>query len=337
MQRFKSILFVADGSEGEKSVLACAVRLASANSAKLTLFAGRDAGHEGAEERRNELERLREEAIAQEPGLTIDVETGTGATAESVIQAVLDHHHGLVMKAAAADAGTWKRLFGTEDQKLMRKSPCPVWIVKHSEEPRLRRILAAVDLNPTQPETEALAKKLMRKSPCPVWIVKHSEEPRLRRILAAVDLNPTQPETEALAKQIMEVSTSLAAEEGSELHVVHVWRMASETALRGRSIDTTEVDEMVRGIEAAHQSELDRLLEPHPYDKRTVHLIEGQAGKVIPDLAETLEVDLVVIGTLGRGGILGFLVGNEAERTLNAVDCSVLTLTPDGFETPLQV
>ena len=295
MQRFKSILFVADGSEGEKSVLACAVRLASANSAKLTLFAGRDAGHEGAEERRNELERLREEAIAQEPGLTIDVETGTGATAESVIQAVLDHHHGLVMKAAAADAGTWKRLFGTEDQKLMRKSPCPV------------------------------------------WIVKHSEEPRLRRILAAVDLNPTQPETEALAKQIMEVSTSLAAEEGSELHVVHVWRMASETALRGRSIDTTEVDEMVRGIEAAHQSELDRLLEPHPYDKRTVHLIEGQAGKVIPDLAETLEVDLVVIGTLGRGGILGFLVGNEAERTLNAVDCSVLTLTPDGFETPLQV
>ncbi len=295
MQRFKSILFVADGSEGEKSVLARAVRLASANSAKLTLFAGRDAGHEGAEERRNELERLREEAIAQEPGLTIDVETGTGATAESVIQAVLDHHHGLVMKAAAADAGTWKRLFGTEDQKLMRKSPCPV------------------------------------------WIVKHSEEPRLRRILAAVDLNPTQPETEALAKQIMEVSTSLAAEEGSELHVVHVWRMASETALRGRSIDTTEVDEMVRGIEAAHQSELDRLLEPHPYDKRTVHLIEGQAGKVIPDLAETLEVDLVVIGTLGRGGILGFLVGNEAERTLNAVDCSVLTLTPDGFETPLQV
>ena len=43
MRRFKSILFVADGGEGEKSVLARAVRLASANSAELTLFAALDA------------------------------------------------------------------------------------------------------------------------------------------------------------------------------------------------------------------------------------------------------------------------------------------------------
>jgi nucleotide-binding universal stress UspA family protein len=295
VQRFKSILFVADGSEGEKSVLARAVRLASANGAKLTLFAPLDAEHDGVEARRNELESLREEAVAEDPQLTIDVTVETGAMAESVIQAVLDDHHDLVMKAAAGDPGKWKRLFGTDDQKLMRKSRSPV------------------------------------------WIVKHSEEPRIRRILAAVDLNPTQPETEALAKRIMEISTSLAAEEGSELHVVHVWRLASETALRGRSIDTTEVDEMVRSSEAAHQSELDRLLEPYPSDNQTVHLIEDQAGKVIPDLAEKLDVDMVVIGAVGRGGILGFLVGNEAERTLNAVDCSVLTLTPGGFETPLQV
>ena len=295
MQRFKSILFVADGSEGEKAVLARAVRLASANSAKLTLFAALDAEHDGVEERRNELERLREEAVSENPQLTIDVTVQTGAMDESVIQALLDHNHDLVMKPAAADPGAWKRLFGTDDQKLMRK--CPI----------------------------------------PVWIVKHSGETGLRRMLAAVDLSPTRPETETLAKRIMELATSLATEEGSELHVVHVWRLASETALRGRSIDTTEVDEMVRSSEAAHQSELDRLLEPYPYDNRTVHLIQGQAGKIIPELAARLEADLVVIGTIGRGGLLGLLVGNEAERTLNAVDCSVLTLTPDGFETPLQV
>ena len=57
----------------------------------------------------------------------------------------------------------------------------------------------------------------------------------------------------------------------------------------------------------------------------------------MPEFAESLEVDLVVIGTLGRGGLLGLLGGNEVERTLNAVGCSVLTLTPDGFETPIQM
>ena len=135
----------------------------------------------------------------------------------------------------------------------------------------------------------------------------------------------------------MELATSLATEEGSELHVVHVWRLAAETALRGRQIDTTDVDEIVQGIEAAHQSELDRLLDPHPYDKRTVHLIKGQAEDVILDLAESLEVDLVVIGTVGRAGVPGLLIGNTAEEILNAVDCSVLTLKPEGFETPIQV
>ena len=312
MRRFKSILFVADGGEGEKSVLARAVRLASANSAKLTLFAALDAdSHQfndqetrsaveainkvRLEERHKELESLRQEAVSEHPQLTVDVAVQTGTMALSVIRTVVVNHHDLVMKAAEGNTGKWKRLFGTGDQKLMRKCPCPV------------------------------------------WIVKHSGERQIRRILAAVDLNPTEPDTESLARQIMELATSLATEEGSELHVVHVWRLAGETALRGRQIDTTDVDEIVQGIEAAHQSELDGLLKPYPYDKRTVHLIKGQAEDVILDLAESLEVDLVVIGTVGRAGVPGLLIGNTAEEVLNAVDCSVLTLKPEGFETPIQV
>ena len=65
--------------------------------------------------------------------------------------------------------------------------------------------------------------------------------------------------------------------------------------------------------------------------------VKGRAGDIIPDLAESLEVDLVVIGTVGRGGVPGLLIGNTAETILNAVDCSVLTLKPEGFETPIQV
>ena len=312
MRGFKSILFVTGGSEGEKSVLARALALASANSANLTLFAALDAeryqfsdpealtaveaiNKVRLEERRKELESLRQEAVSEHPELTIDVAVETGTMALSVIRAVLVNHHDLVMKAPEGNSGKWKRLFSTGDQKLMRKCPCPVWILK--------------------PSTET----------------------HFHRILAAVDLDPTEPDTESLARRIMALATSLATDEGSELHVVHVWRLAAETALRGRQIDTADVDELVRGIEAAHQSELDRLLGPYPYDKRTVHFIKGQAGDVVPDIAESLEVDLVVIGTVGRTGVPGLLIGNTAEEVLNAVDCSVLTLKPEGFETPVQV
>ena len=189
---------MADGSEGEQSVLARAVRLAHANTAKLTLFAALDA--EGylfddlethsaieainkahLEERRKELESLRQEVISEHPQLTIDVAVQTGTMAVSVILAVLVNRHDLVMKAAEGHTGKWKRLFGTGDQKLMRKCPCPV------------------------------------------WIVKPSSETQIRRILAAVDLDPTEPDTESLARRIMELATSLATEEGSELGSVAIF------------------------------------------------------------------------------------------------------------------
>ena len=312
MRRFKSILFVADGSDGERSVFARAARRASANDAKLTLFAALDAEryqladleHRSAieaisevrlEERQKELENLREEALSEHPKLTIDVVVETGGLAESAIRAVLANHHDLVIKAAQGGTGKWNRLFGSGDQKLMRKCPCPV------------------------------------------WIVKPSSEAHFRRILAAVDLNPTHPETESLATRIMALATSLAEDEGSDLHVVHAWEFSGETVLRGRQIDTTDVDKIVESMEAAHQSELDRLLAEHPYEKTIAHLVKGPAGHIIPDLAEEHDVDLVVIGTVGRTGVPGLLIGNTAERILGAVDCSVLTLKPEGFETPIQV
>ena len=45
--------------------------------------------------------------------------------------------------------------------------------------------------------------------------------------------------------------------------------------------------------------------------------------------------DLVVLGSVSRGGIAGLLIGNTAEKVLERVECSVLTVKPDGFKTPV--
>ena len=47
------------------------------------------------------------------------------------------------------------------------------------------------------------------------------------------------------------------------------------------------------------------------------------------------DIDLLVMGTVCRTGIAGFLIGNTAEEVLNQVGCSVLTLKPEGFVTPV--
>jgi nucleotide-binding universal stress UspA family protein len=41
------------------------------------------------------------------------------------------------------------------------------------------------------------------------------------------------------------------------------------------------------------------------------------------------------MGTVARTSIPGFFIGNTAEAILEQIDCSVLAVKPDGFETPV--
>ena len=68
-----------------------------------------------------------------------------------------------------------------------------------------------------------------------------------------------------------------------------------------------------------------------------MHLLKGDAGELIPDLAIQERADLVIMGTVGRTGIAGFFIGNTAEKVLDVVDCSVLTVKPDSFVTPVRL
>ena len=71
------------------------------------------------------------------------------------------------------------------------------------------------------------------------------------------------------------------------------------------------------------------------YLKPRMDLMKGGVLKEIPALARQLEVDLIVMGTVARTGIPGFIIGNTAEAILNQIECSVLALKPGGFVSPV--
>ena len=48
-------------------------------------------------------------------------------------------------------------------------------------------------------------------------------------------------------------------------------------------------------------------------------------------------IDLVVMGSVGRSGLSGMLIGNTAERILRKLPCSVLVVKPDGFVSPVRL
>ena len=66
-----------------------------------------------------------------------------------------------------------------------------------------------------------------------------------------------------------------------------------------------------------------------------IHLPQGDPGIMVPRIAAEQKIDLIVMGTVVRTSIPGFLIGNTAELILRQVDCAVLTIKPEGFVSPV--
>lgn len=170
---------------------------------------------------------------------------------------------------------------------------------------------------------------LLRKCPCPVWVVR-PERAAPRQILAAVDATTSDSAHSALNTQILAFAAMAMQAPEAELHLVHAWRPADAAELAG--------DQDPDDWRARYQKLVEELLAGHPIDRaRThVHLVEGEPAQVIADTAARLEIDLVVMGTVCRTGVAGFLIGNTAETVLRQVACSVLAVKPPGFITPVE-
>jgi nucleotide-binding universal stress UspA family protein len=91
------------------------------------------------------------------------------------------------------------------------------------------------------------------------------------------------------------------------------------------------LESLLRAIRTEHKAVSDAL----DYLKPRTHLLQGSASREIPKLAKNLAVDCIVMGTVGRTGIRGILMGNTAETILAQIDSSVLAIKPEGFSTPI--
>ena len=311
MHRFKNILLLHDTKPEHELIFKRAADLARRNEARLTVVDvieedSWDSGEIYNSEPFQEIKRLiikerqKDLETAIEPmrqeGLKVAAKLLFGKPFLEIIREVLRENHDLVMKTAQGEGGLKGMLFGSTAMHLLRKCPCPVWLVKKGVE-------------------------------------------RYDRIIAAVDPDPSDEQKNKLNAKIMDLATSLAKLEQSELFVVHAWSLYGETILRGGvgRMDQKEIDRLVREAEATHKRGLDDFLQKYDLQglNYRVHLIKGEAGKVIPERAERKRADLIVMGTLSRSGVRGFLIGNTAEKILQKVDCSVLAVKPDGFVTPV--
>lgn len=322
MKRFKNILCVVENGQASKPALERAVTLAEKNQAYLTVVdvvehitadCKMPQGSTIATDLQCALLSSHEqglEALVEPYRTQVEIQTKVlqGPFFLEIIREVLRYDRDLVIKIPKTQ-GWLDRLFGSSDKQILRKCPCPVWIIKPTPEKAYRLILAAVDVDTAHPEGELKSRH-------------------------------------ALNLQILKMASSLVLSDFTELHIVQAWHASGESLMRGALMHTPDkqIIAYVEQVRRQYAANLDALMgevagelgqETLDYLKPTTHLVKGLAHKEIPALTKRVEADLIVMGTVGRTGVPGFIVGNTAETILDHIDCSVLAIKPPGFATPV--
>jgi len=122
-------------------------------------------------------EWIREQAHAYlEAGVEIEIKVvWHNRPYEAIIQEVLAHGHDLVLKMAHQHDRLEAVIFTPTDWHLLRKCPCPVWMVKDQPWPEGGKAVVAVNLASEEPHHDELNQKLIRETTRLAEMVNHTE------------------------------------------------------------------------------------------------------------------------------------------------------------------
>ncbi|WP_448249912.1 universal stress protein UspE [Thalassotalea agariperforans] len=174
---------------------------------------------------------------------------------------------------------------------------------------------------------------ILRKCPCPVLLVKDHLWPENGNILAAVNVGNEEEEHISLNKKLTEEAVHLAELINANAHLVNAYPGTPVNI----AIEIPEFNaiEYSHNMKAHHTDAMREHALSFNFDLDNTHVREGLPEDVIESMAQALDCELVILGTIGRTGFSAALIGNTAEQVIDNLNCDVLALKPDGYISPL--
>jgi universal stress protein E len=143
---------------------------------------------------------------------------------------------------------------------------------------------------------------LLKSAECPVALIQPGIRERREVVLAAVNFQATSDAQMALNKSIIETGKRVAGHYGAEFHVVNAY------------------------IDSMHYPDRGRLAKEAGVAPEFIHVEEGYTNVAVAAVANKLDADLVIMGTLNQRGMLSSRRGNTAERVIASLEQDVVVV-----------
>ncbi len=145
----------------------------------------------------------------------------------------------------------------------------------------------------------------------------------LKKILCPIDYSDC-------SKEALKYAVSFAMKDEAKLYLLHVIDTHRFDEYLDKIVGQINVDEIIKQLKT-------RLLACIPEEIRNDMKIEASVVQGIPfaeiiSVAKKNKIDMIVMGTHGRTGIVHILIGSVAEKVVRKAPCPVLTVRQSGHK-----
>lgn len=147
--------------------------------------------------------------------------------------------------------------------------------------------------------------RVFKESKCPVLLVRSEERPHSGVVLAAVKWQTHNEEQKILNAKILRQAQAVAAQTGSQLHVVNAYKDSMSHPNRGALLAQADVP------------------------NANAHLLQGDSTQVVASVAKSLKADIVVAGTKGHSYSSHQVKVAKLEQLISLVTVDLLIVNQD--------
>jgi universal stress protein E len=165
---------------------------------------------------------------------------------------------------------------------------------------------------------------LLRECPAPVMIAAEKKWRATKPIVAAIDLSSKSRVVQMLNDQVVATAKRFAERLDTELYLVHALHIPAVLT----ELDLVDEFSHVKKMKQELHPKVQKLAQAHGLPMSSIKLKKGPVDKVITSESARLKAQLVVMGTVGRKGVKGQLLGNTAEKVLTRLRTDVLAIKP---------
>jgi nucleotide-binding universal stress UspA family protein len=234
-----------------------------------------------------------DEALARiEPtGLRATSAVATGDAAAVLVE--LSREAALAVVGTRGRGGFAERLLGTVSSALPAHAHCPTVVVPYRRDDRTGATAAEDD-------------------------GESRDHLPVRRIVVGVDGS-------AAAEVALERAIHEAEAWQAELTALAAVPVATSTSYLAWLPSAIDHEAVLRDVGEGLDVVVDRALTGHPDLQVRRHVLDGTAAQLLTEFSTA--VDLVVVGSRGRGGFAGLLLGSTSQAVLHHASCPVMVVT----------